>query len=152
MARIDDEREYEDQIRRDVQEHGCHIAIVPGGGDSTLCAFTIGLWRGGHPEVVVFGLERAAAEEMLDLVQDEVEAGARFAAGEKYENLVHGYPVVFHEVARERVAMFEPAVQFHGNGEFPMLQVFWPDRLGRFPWDEGAQEHCRRSQPRLDRA
>jgi hypothetical protein len=148
-----DEREYEAQIRRDVEQHGCHVAIVPQGQGGTLCAFTIGLWRTHrHPEVVVFGMARATAEELLDLVQDEVETGRVFAAGARDADLLHGYPLEFRAVEQTRVAMFEPAVEFHGGADFPMLQAFWPDRRGRFPWDEGVQEHCRRSQPQLDRA
>ncbi len=150
MTSDDDERAHDERIRRDVQEHGCHIAIVPGSSPgTTFCAFTVGLWRNGHPEVVVFGLEQAAAEEILDLVQEEVDDGQRFAAGERRDGLLHQYPVTFGAVTPDKVAVFEPAVRFHGNADFPMLQLFWPDRQGRFPWDAGVQELCRRSQPLL---
>jgi len=152
MTGGDEEREYVERIRRDVAEHGAHVAIVPQGVGGTLCAFTIGLWSTRqHPEVVVFGMERVAAEELLDLVHDEVEGGAAIAAGERREDLLHGYAVEFRAVEPGRVAMFEPAVQYHGSADFPMLQAFWPDRRGRFPWEDDVQERCRRSQPRLDR-
>jgi hypothetical protein len=31
-----------------------------------------------------------------------------------------------------------------------MLQVFWPDKQGRFPWDQGVHEAVRADQPSLE--
>lgn len=151
MSTSDEERAYDQRIAADVAEHGCHIALLPGGGGRSGCAFTVGLWRSHrHPELVVFGLDGAQAEDLLDLLQEEIEQGNPCAAGASRAGILHQYPVAFRAVTADRVAWFEPAVRFHGGADFPMLQVFWPDRQGRFPWDEGAQEACRRGQPRLD--
>ncbi len=31
------------------------------------------------------------------------------------------------------------ALWFHDGNEFPLYQIVWPDRQGRFPWNEGAE-------------
>jgi hypothetical protein len=36
------------------------------------------------------------------------------------------------------------------RGGLPLVtQLFWPDRSGRFPWEDGVDDYCRTSQPML---
>ena len=41
------------------------------------------------------------------------------------------------------------AIWFYGQESFPLLQLFWPDRKGAFPWEVGADDGLREAQPRL---
>lgn len=143
---------YAERVRADVAEFGCHIAALTDDDGQPMCAFTVGLLTThGHPEVVVFGLELDKAEDLLDIVQEQVEAGARFEPGPKYDNLLRTYHCVMKPVAARHVPMFTAAVEFHGRSDVPMLQLFWPDRQGRYPWEPGVREGFRQGQPVLER-
>ncbi|MFL5577733.1 MAG: DUF4262 domain-containing protein [Gemmatimonadaceae bacterium] len=38
---------------------------------------------------------------------------------------------------------------FYGGDDFPVLQVVYPDRTGRYPWEDGVAEGFRAVQPVL---
>jgi hypothetical protein len=138
-------------IRRHVEAEGCHVEILADDSGEVVCAHTIGLARDGrHPELVVFGLDAEQSLALFDAVLEEVEGGRVFAAGQQYEGLLQHYPVALRDVAPPNRAIFERAVAFHGSADFPMLQVFWPDKQGRFPWDQGVHEAVRADQPSLE--
>lgn len=44
---------------------------------------------------------------------------------------------------------FNVAKTFYGQADFKAVQLFWPDRSGKFPWEEGFDESFRRIQPDL---
>lgn len=152
MTEADDRAaEYKSRVQREVAEFGCHIAALTDDDGGPMSAFTVGLLTTyGHPEVVVFGLELDTAEDLLDLVQEQIEAGERFEAGKKYDKLLRTFACTFRPVAARHVPMFASATAFHGRSDFPMLQLFWPDKHGRFPWEPGVREGHRAGQPVLE--
>jgi hypothetical protein len=38
------------------------------------------------------------------------------------------------------------------DGKFPVLQAVWTDKLGKFPWEEGHDQHAAKIQPLLTHA
>uniref|UniRef100_UPI001891D687 DUF4262 domain-containing protein n=1 Tax=Catenulispora pinisilvae TaxID=2705253 RepID=UPI001891D687 len=46
-------------------------------------------------------------------------------------------------------AMFGAGLDYFQTPPWPMLQAVWPDRAGRFPWEEGADPEKRDQQPFL---
>jgi len=44
--------------------------------------------------------------------------------------------------------LFETLCAYYGRTDIPVRQVVWPDRDGRWPWDEAATDTCRDRQPR----
>ncbi|MEY4674506.1 MAG: hypothetical protein RL148_2290 [Planctomycetota bacterium] len=138
-------------IRRQVEAEGCHVELVADDSGEVVCAHTVGLARDGrHPELVVFGLDAEQSLALFDAVMEELDAGRKFEPGREYQGIVQRYPVAVREVAPANRAVFEAAVAFHGNATFPMLQVFWPDKQGRFPWDPGVHDAVRADQPSLE--
>ncbi|MEZ6036168.1 MAG: DUF4262 domain-containing protein [Planctomycetota bacterium] len=134
----------------DIHEHGVHIAHVEGGPGEPCYSYTVGLWHSfEHPEVIVFGLEDVVARELLDALTDELDEGKTFVAGGRYEGLLVGYPVRMLTVpAAQTARWFELGAAAYGDG-FPALQMVWPDKEKRWPWDEGAREAFVKSQPLL---
>jgi uncharacterized protein DUF4262 len=41
------------------------------------------------------------------------------------------------------------ALWFYEDDPFPLMQCFWPDKEGRFPWDDGCDDYVRNAQPLL---
>ncbi|MFO1076909.1 MAG: DUF4262 domain-containing protein [Planctomycetota bacterium] len=139
------------RVLDDVAADGVHIAHVLASEDGAVpaYAFTVGLWHTfERPEVIVFGLDEEVAEQLLEALADEASDGASFAPGSRSEGLLHGYPVRFLDVPKERrgehVALADWA---HEGADFPLVQVVYPDKQGRWPWDPEAREGFRRHQP-----
>lgn len=148
--RSDDLDPAEQRILDDVAEWGVHVVTVPE-GKAAGYSFTIGLWESfGQPEVVVFGLPPQVATELLNLIADEADEGTKFTAGSRHEGLLHDYAVRFVEVPKAQQAEFLARAQWAYEGEdFPAVQLVWPDKQGRWPWDPEARDGFRSGQPVL---
>jgi len=152
-ARTDGLTPEQRQILDDVEEFGLHIVSVPEDGQAPGFSFSIGMWESfDHPEVVVFGLPDEVAVELLNGVADEVSEGKTFPAGTKHDGLLQDYPVQFVEVPNAAVREFlATAVWAYDGADFPAVQLVWPDKQGRWPWDAGVREGFRGMQPVLGR-
>ena len=152
-ARTDDMGPSELQLLEDVAELGVHIVHVPGEHAESGFTFSVGLWENfDHPEVIVFGLPQEIAHELVNVIADEVSEGRQFLAGTKHEGILEGYPVRFFEVPKARYAEFLGSAMWAYEGDdFPAVQLVWPDKQGRWPWDPDARERFSTSQPVLGR-
>jgi hypothetical protein len=139
------------RVRADIERHGWHVVIVPPEGDSPGWAHTIGLFaRYQHPELLVFGSEPRQLGALLNALGERVRGGRRFAAGEDAEGILAGLLFALREVAPRWVGVFLGNAAWHYQREdFPVLQGFWPDRAGRFPWDPDCAPEVAAEQPRL---
>jgi hypothetical protein len=82
-----------------------------------------------------------------------VRGGRRFAARETDPGILEGLPFAFREVAPRWASVFLGNAAWHYRSErFPVLQGFWPDRHGRFPWDQECTAEVAAEQPQLERA
>jgi hypothetical protein len=65
--------------------------------------------------------------------------GQLFLPGVRYNDLAgNDLPLCFGEVERRfSDEFFGQAIAFHRTRDFPVLQIVWTDRQGRFPWDDG---------------
>jgi hypothetical protein len=105
----------------------------------------------GHPEIVVFGLPSDRAHVFINNIVDEIKDGATFDAGCRYDHLIDGYEVVFTAVDRPFYEdHFGRAIDFYAGSAFPVLQMVWPDRNHRFPWDPDCEPQIRAMQPVLN--
>lgn len=139
------------KVLDDIAEHGLHIVHVPDDDDGPGFSFTIGLWENfEQPEIIVFGLPGEVTEELLNAIADEADDGKRFAADSKHDGLLVDYPVRFFAVPkaayRDYLGM---ACWAYEGDDFPCVQFVWPDKQGRWPWDEAVRDGFRDSQPVL---
>lgn len=137
----------------DIVEYGVHIVHVPESDDGPAFSFTIGLWHQfGQPEVIAFGLPEDVAHELLNAIADEADDGRMFRDGEKHDGLLVGYAVRFVAVPRSAHGTYLGLCEWAYDGEpFECVQLVWPDKQGRWPWDASAREGFRDSQPVLGR-
>jgi hypothetical protein len=156
-ARTDDLSPAERQLLDAVETAGVHVVHVPRGGSpggtATDCSYSVGLWESfQQPEVVVFGLPAEVAGELIELIADEADEGHHFLDGTRHEGLLQEYPVRFVEVPKSHYAGSLAAAcwAYEGDG-FPAVQLVWPDKQGRWPWDPAAREGFAASQPVLGR-
>ncbi|HEV2852633.1 MAG TPA: DUF4262 domain-containing protein [Thermoanaerobaculia bacterium] len=127
-----------ERARRDVEAFGWHVVMVSGGGDPGFL-FTIGLWKTyGHPEILLFtpGEDPRGMAGRLQAVAQRVKAGETFEDEALQEGLFGPYPGTFRPVAQGWYPYFlGTALAFYESYDFPVLQLFWPDQAGRFPWE-----------------
>ncbi|MCU0866428.1 MAG: DUF4262 domain-containing protein [Planctomycetes bacterium] len=136
------------QLLADIAESGVHIVHVEV-DDGATYSYTVGLWeRFEQPEVIVFGLPDDVAGDLLDTVADEVAEGRKFRAGEKHDGLLVGYPARFFDVPKALLELLLPdAVWAYQDTEFPCVQLVWPDKQGRWPWEPGVRDGFAAAQP-----
>jgi hypothetical protein len=141
----------ERRILSDIDENGLHVVQVEDEQGEPEYAFSVGMWHSfEQAEVVVFGLPAEAAEALLEAIADDAAEGKTFVADSRHEGLLQGYPVRFLAVPKAAYAEhFPEALWAYEQAEFPMLQLVWPDKQGRWPWEAGVREGFRDAQPLL---
>jgi Domain of unknown function (DUF4262) len=118
-------------------------------------AYTAGLWKNfKHPEIIVFGLPMKVAFSALTNVGLRIkEKQAQFQPQQNYEGIFKGYPAQFRAIkiinhsAIKDIDHFGLAIQFYGEEQFDVLQLFWPDKQHRFPWEKACDAIVKMGQP-----
>ena len=142
---------FERGVLKNIQKHGWHANGIPGEGSTPAWTYSVGLFaKYGQPELIVFGLEIETMHEMIARYADLLQAGEEYGDGVKIDGIIPGHPCVLREV---HVSWREPllcsASWYYHYQEYPVLQCFWPDRHGYFPWDDHCNKRSRKVQPLL---
>lgn len=136
-----------------VQEHGWAAEPVPpvdGDPPRPGYTYTIGFETTyARPEVVIFGLTPVAARGLLQLVADQYAAGLELPVGAVFVGLLdNDLPCALLAVDLSAHPGLAPAAAaHHGDAGFRLVQLVWPDRAGRLPWDESYDRRLRFAQP-----
>jgi hypothetical protein len=152
--RSDDLEPADRKLLDDVDEFGVHIVHVPDDEEGPGYSFTIGLWHTfEQPEIVVFGMPEDVAHDLLNSLADDAAENKKFVADSRHDEVLVGYPVRFLAVPAERYAEYLGAAVWAYEGTaFPCVQLVWPDKQGRWPWDAGTRDGFAASQPVLGRS
>jgi len=144
----------DEMIISDVREYGVHILNVFAEDGGPGWAFSIGLYLNyNHPEVLIYGLKQQQSHLILNDIREHVALGETFLAGSRTGALLRGYDVCFLDVpfnAYENHLGY--AMWFYGSlpTPFPCVQLVWPDKGNRFPWEDGYDKSYLDLQPILD--
>lgn len=117
-------------------------------------AFTIGLWHTlGSPEVAMFGLNNPDMQHWLNALAKQIKGGRPLTSEfEQRHGILPGdFPVETRPVHSSWYpGLFGTALRFYNHRPpLPVVQVVWPDRHGRFPWEPEAGDSCKANQPWL---
>lgn len=109
-----------------------------------------------HPELIVFGMESRALYGVLAAIVEGLRKGQSFAAPEAYEGVLDGSQIAVRKVHSTHHELYLGYAMGHSRhmnlGGLEAVQVFWPDKQGRFPFQANCDLDVYRSQPRLDLA
>lgn len=149
MVRTVGEDDSERKVLDDIENFGWHCVHIQAEADLVEYSFTIGLFQSfKHPELIIFGLPRQTAHQVLALVADAARAHAPIDLSSPTDALLKNYSCCFAEVPRAQYHehMGYGRWYYMGNG-FPLYQVIWPSRDGFYPWHPKATESFRVAQP-----
>jgi len=116
-------------------------------------AFSTGLFQSyQHPEIVILGLPLDTMQEIINNIGLEVKKGARFELEQEYQGIFARCGCRFRAVDQSQYKPYLGwALWFYESDPFPVLQCFWPDKEGKYPWEAGCSESVISSQPSLER-
>ena len=134
-----------------VNTHGWHVTIVIPGETNPGWAYSVGLFHSfRHPEIVVFGLDGHLMYQLINHVGREARGGGRFEPEQEYGDILERYRCTFRVVDTswyQHVLVY--ATWFYNGVEFPALQLIWPDRHQRYPWESQFEPRFHCAQPLL---
>jgi len=140
------------RVRSDVELYGWHVVMIQGDQEPGFL-FTIGLWQSyRHPEILLFAPSEdpGGMSGRIQPVAERVSEGDVFEPGMVHESLFGRFSGAFRPVDRMWYPCFlGTAMAFYGGVDFPVLQMFWPDREGTFPWQRGFSSELYPFQPLL---
>lgn len=117
--------------------HGWALQWVgPGEGEPAFC-YTVGLSRFDLPELVVFGPGQRDSAWLLNTLAERMRAGRRYADGDSIDDLWPRARLM--EVLDSRGHLLFAHALARAERPLPALQVVYPDRDGRWPWQHGSR-------------
>lgn len=149
-----DEYEYEKIVIHNIEKFGFHIASLEDDGYIPAFVFSIGFYKTyNHPEIIIFGLKPDVLQGLLHKIGSELKNGMRIKTDIDYDGIVANYPVRFLKVHHE---FYKDYLGFAGwyydkSFDFPVYQLVWTDKKGKFPWEDSFFENWKFKQPLLDR-
>jgi hypothetical protein len=136
-----------------VQEHGWSVTKVfkSEGEAGPEWAFSTGLFHSyQHAEIVIFGLPLDTMHKIINNIGDEVKKGDTFGPDKEYQEIFAKCVCRFREVkSRHFKDYLGWAMWFYEHDPFPVLQCFWPDKEGKYPWEPGCSQAVISAQPFL---
>jgi hypothetical protein len=143
--------EYEISVLQRREQHGWFVNRIAEDASGPGFAYSFGLYEEfGHPEIIVFGLAGETMHRLINDVGKLVRRGAKYSAGDQTSDLLKGHSCAFGVVNPLRYRKTCTwTVWFYESERFPALQLFWPDKQNRFPWEPDFEEQLRDRQPDL---
>ena len=143
--------EHEASVLKRREQHGWFVNSIAEDADGPAFAYSFGLYEEfGHPEIIIFGLPEATMQQLINDVGRKVQSGVKYFAGDRTSELIEDYTCAFGAVnSLQYRKTCTWTVWFYEGDSFPALQLFWPDKQGKFPWDSGFREQPRDLQPDL---
>ena len=103
-----------------------------------------------HPEIIVFGLNVASLQQIIDTLGQKIASGKEYRPGEELTDALEGYACTFLPVDKVwHSEYFGYAEWFYKGDDFLALECVWPDNQQKYPWQEGFAEPLRPKQPLL---
>ena len=123
---MEEQAEIDARVRDHIARFGWHLVLIPPTTEAPGWVHTIGLEeRFAHPELIVFGGDFSVLAPLLNAL-------------------------AFRPIAAKWIEPFLGNAAWHYRRDaIPALQCFWPDAMGRFPWQPEFEEALRADQPLL---
>lgn len=120
-------------------------------------AYSFGLWKHDHPEIVMFGVPMSHVNDVSNLVYNRLLDGDPLPVGREHLHRVPGGPLIALEhvppgrIRRDpgRIAGWLDHFGQRVDRRPAMLQALWGDRDDVMPWEDGFDPEVAALQPLL---
>ncbi|WP_024794114.1 DUF4262 domain-containing protein [Tomitella biformata] len=128
------EAELQDMLDK-IAKHGWAVQGVFGDAETEAApfAYTVGLTAKRLPELVIYGLDVGLAGNIVNSAATQMIERGEFAAGQEVGRLIKRFDMVAIEV----LLPIDLRVAAQIYGQVRAIQLVWPDKEGRFPWQAG---------------
>lgn len=133
-----------------IKEFGWHVINVPEDEHGAGFSYSIGFTQTyNHPEIIITGLSIELRNHLINDLAKNIKLGETYNKNCRYDDLLENNDVIFLEVLPEFYA------EYFGFGRdligynIKALQCFYPNKLGRFPFEEQCHEDFKKIQPSL---
>lgn len=115
------------------------FAVLPSIDATGPKAYTVGLTEQSVPELVVFGLLRAVAGNVINAVATALRTPEGLPSGEPVSGvLADGVPLMLLPVTDSSVELPEANRFYRLSDPVAALQIVFPDERGVWPWEPGS--------------
>jgi len=136
-----------------IETHGWAVTKVFGreGDKGPEFAYSCGLFHSyQHPEIIILGLDLDIMHKVINNIGREVKGGSRFEPGNEYQDIFARCGCQFRIVDTSHYRPYLGwAIWFYEADPFPVLQCFWPDHEGHYPWGPACDPGVATLQPPL---
>jgi hypothetical protein len=149
------EAAFELRICKEIESHGWFGLVVEEDDDGPGFEYTVGLPATfQHPEVILFGLPFDVSHKILWSVVRGIKAGRSFREDGLYEEIIERFACALKPVKDDQFPTYLGYALWHNRvsgwvDPFSCMQLFWPDKRGLFPWQEGCDPGAAQLQPNL---
>jgi uncharacterized protein DUF4262 len=96
-----------------------------------------------HPEIVIFNEPIDLRHCMINSIGDRVKTGEMFEPGKGYADIIGNFDLQFRPMHPSHYwGWLNCACWFYDDNPntFSVLQCFYPDMKGKFPWEPGCEQ------------
>jgi hypothetical protein len=143
--------EHERRFVANIRERGWSGTYVPADEVGPGFGYTTGLWQSfKFPELITFSMKSDIAHATYWHMYRELKAGHTFKVREPLDSIFENLNAVLVEVPDSQFEEYLGWSRwFYRGNHFRCLQLVWPDRGGKFPWDFDMSKDFRDDQPDL---
>jgi Domain of unknown function (DUF4262) len=142
-------RKMEEELMSNLKEPGWTVMGIGASENEPGFSYTVGLWHSfQHPEIIVFGLPIRYAHSILNHLGGCIKNDRlQFCENQEYHDIADDYPTRFRSVKPDN--HFGVALSLYQQQRFEALQLCWPDKSCKFPWEAEFDPAMRKAQPLL---
>lgn len=142
---------HEKRFVENIKEYGWVVTHVGEGEGEPSFSYTTGFWLELRaPELIIFALPSELTHQIFWNCFNDLKEGKQFPIAEPISEVLDRYPVMLKPVLERHYAnYFGWSRWFYGGDHFKVNQLFFPDKAGRFPWDDGESAEFKTDQPDL---
>ena len=129
--------EVETRFVEAIQKFGWFCTRVAGDEAGPAFSYTSGIWeKAKHSELIMFGLPKDTSYGVFEGIYRDLDRGIIVETGVPLSNVFGSAVAYAFPVAEKHCAEYLGWSRwFYRGNAFPCIQIVWPDRTGKFPWE-----------------
>lgn len=143
-------------IEQGIEQQGFYVCNFEADDTCPAFSYSVGLRETqNHPDFLTMGLSLEMNSYLVVAAAEAVKSGTEIEPNHEYEGFLNGFPIRFINILKEHMPNhFGFGFEYYrkkGDPTFDAMQIVWPDKLGKWPWDQDVAKNMPYCQKLLDR-